>query len=73
MSKVMTWDKSKENKKQKKRPDGTGSSKFSESFKRSKPPKPTKPSRAPKPDKPVKSRVPKKPSGQAALRKRKKK
>jgi len=35
MSKVMTWDKSKENKKQKKRPDGSGSSKLRESFKRS--------------------------------------
>ena len=28
----MTWDKSKENKKQRKRPDGSGSPKFSESF-----------------------------------------
>ena len=36
MSKVMTWDKSKENKKQKKRPDGTGSAKLRESFKRTK-------------------------------------
>ena len=38
----MTWDKSKENKKQKKRPDGSGSSKLRESFKRSKPSKPRK-------------------------------
>ena len=34
MSKVLTWDKSKENKKQRKRPDGSGSSKLHESFNR---------------------------------------
>ena len=64
MSKVMTWDKSKDDKRRK-NPDGSGSSKFRESFKRSKPTKPTKPS------KPTKAA--KKPSGQSALRKRKKK
>ena len=61
MSKVMTWDKSKDDKRRK-NPDGSGSSKLRESFKRSKPTKPSKPTKAPK-----------KPSGQSALRKRKKK
>lgn len=61
MSKVMTWDKSKDDKRRK-NPDGSGSSKFRESFKRSKPSKPSKPTKAAK-----------KPSGQSALRKRKKK
>ena len=56
MSKVMTWDKSKDDKRRK-NPDGAGSSKFRESFKRSKPSKPSKPTKAAK-----------KPSGQSALR-----
>ena len=68
MSKVMTWDKSKDDKRRK-NPDGSGSSKLRESFKRSKPTKPSKPDKPSKPSKPSK---PKKRVGQRVLKKRNK-